>query len=254
MFTTLKNAWHIAELRKKICYTLLILILFRIGSAVPVPFLDSTALQAMVTGSGSLLGYIDILSGGAFSRATVFALSITPYITSSIVIQLLTVAIPALERLSKEGEDGRKKINKITRYVTVALALLQAFAYYTLLRNQSRAVLYRSGFAGIFSALVIIAAFTAGAMLVVYMGERIDEKGIGNGISLILFAGIVSRGPNAINTLWSYLKLAAEGETMYYFTVPLIVVLFLALIVVIIIMTNAERRIPVQYAKRVVGR
>ena len=254
MFTTLKNAWHIAELRKKICYTLLILILFRVGSAVPVPFLDSTALQAMVTGSGNLLGYIDILSGGAFSRATVFALSITPYITSSIVIQLLTVAIPALERLSKEGEDGRKKINKITRYVTVALALLQAFAYYTLLRNQSRAVLYRSGFAGIFSALVIIAAFTAGAMLVVYLGERIDENGVGNGISLILFAGIVSRAPNAINTLWSYLKLAAEGETMYYFTVPLIVVLFLALIVVIIIMTNAERRIPVQYAKRVVGR
>ena len=287
MFTTLKNAWHIAELRKKICYTLLILILFRVGSAVPVPFLDSTALQAMVTGSGNLLGYIDILSGGAFSRATVFALSITPYITSSIVIQLLTVAIPALERLSKEGEDGRKKINKITRYVTVALALLQAFAYYTLLRNQSRAVLYRSGFAGIFSALVIIAAFTAGAMLVVYLGERIDENGVGNGISIILFAGILARVPNMISGMidgvrtWSGVQAgsitleslisgyesagysadlakqqaeAVLGSAIAPWGIALLLVGVLALIVFIVFISDAERRIPVQYAKRQVGR
>ncbi len=234
----------------------MILVLFRLGTAVPVPFLDAQVLQQMLqnpANAGNLLGYLDILSGGAFARATIFALSITPYITSSIVIQLLTVAIPALERMAKEGEDGRRKINKITRYVTVALALLQAWAYYTLLRNQSGAVMYRSGFAGIFSAIVIIAAFMGGAMLIVYLGERIDEHGIGNGISMILFAGIVSRGPAAIQKLWIYLQMGSE-QPMYYFTVPLIVVLFLALIVVIIIMTNAERRIPVQYAKKVVGR
>ena len=256
MFQTLKNAWHIADLRKKILYTLMILVLFRLGTAVPVPFLDAQVLQQMLqnpANAGNLLGYLDILSGGAFARATIFALFITPYITSSIVIQLLTVAIPALERMAKEGEDGRRKINKITRYVTVALALLQAWAYYTLLRNQSGAVMYRSGFAGIFSAIVIIAAFMGGAMLIVYLGERIDEHGIGNGISMILFAGIVSRGPAAIQKLWIYLQMGSE-QPMYYFTVPLIVVLFLALIVVIIIMTNAERRIPVQYAKKVVGR
>ena len=256
MFQTLKNAWHIADMRKKILYTLMILVLFRLGTAVPVPFLDAQVLQQMLqnpANAGNLLGYLDILSGGAFARATIFALSITPYITSSIVIQLLTVAIPALERMAKEGEDGRRKINKITRYVTVALALLQAWAYYTLLRNQSGAVMYRSGFAGIFSAIVIIAAFMGGAMLIVYLGERIDEHGIGNGISMILFAGIVSRGPAAIQKLWIYLQMGSE-QPMYYFTVPLIVVLFLALIVVIIIMTNAERRIPVQYAKKVVGR
>ena len=256
MFQTLKTAWHIADLRKKILYTLMILVLFRLGTAVPVPFLDAQVLQQMLqnpANAGNLLGYLDILSGGAFARATIFALSITPYITSSIVIQLLTVAIPALERMAKEGEDGRRKINKITRYVTVALALLQAWAYYTLLRNQSGAVMYRSRFAGIFSAIVIIAAFMGGAMLIVYLGERIDEHGIGNGISMILFAGIVSRGPAAIQKLWIYLQMGSE-QPMYYFTVPLIVVLFLALIVVIIIMTNAERRIPVQYAKKVVGR
>ena len=254
MFTTLKNAWHIAELRQKILYTLMIIVLFRLGAAVPVPFLDSSALQNMVQGSGNLLGYLDILSGGSFSRATIFALSITPYITSSIVIQLLTVAIPALERMAKEGEDGRKKIQRITRYTTVGLALLQAYAYYTLLRNQSRAVLYTSGFSGVFSAIVIIATFMAGAMVIVYLGERIDEHGIGNGISLILFSGIVSRGPAALRTLWAYIDLANKGDVKYYLAVPVIVVLFIALIIAIIIMTNAERRIPVQYAKKVVGR
>lgn len=255
MFATLKNAWRIPDLRKKILYTLMILILFRLGAAVPVPFLDANALQNMVMGEGSLLGYFDILSGGAFANATIFALSITPYITSSIVIQLLTVAIPALERMAKEGEDGKKRIQKITRYTTVGLALLQAFAYYMLLAN-SRAVSYITGPESIFAAFVIVACFTAGAMIIVYLGERIDEKGIGNGISLILFAGIVSRGPAAIMTLWQYLSIAMDpnGNVAYFFTVPLVIVLFLALVVAIIIMTAAERRIPVQYAKKVVGR
>ena len=251
MFQTLRNAWHILDLRKKILYTLMIIVLFRLGAAVPVPFLDSSALQSMIT-SGSLLGYLDILSGGSFANATIFALSITPYITSSIVIQLLTVAIPALERMAKEGEDGRKKIQKITRYTTVALALLQAWAYYRLLRA-SGAVTYTSGFAGVFAQIVIIATFVAGASLIVWLGDRIDQKGIGNGISMILFAGIVSRGPSAVGTLWMYLRMGSQYP-LYYLYVPLIVVVFIILIAVIVVMTNAERRIPVQYAKRVVGR
>ena len=251
MFQTLRNAWHILDLRKKILYTLMIIVLFRLGAAVPVPFLDSSALQSMIT-SGSLLGYLDILSGGSFANATIFALSITPYITSSIVIQLLTVAIPALERMAKEGEDGRKKIQKITRYTTVALALLQAWAYYRLLRA-SGAVTYTSGFAGVFAHIVIIATFVAGASLNVWLGDRIDQKGIGNGISMILFAGIVSRGPTAVATLWMYLRMGSQYP-LYYLYVPLIVVVFIILIAVIVVMTNAERRIPVQYAKRVVGR
>ena len=256
MFTTLKNAWGIPDLRKKILFTLMIIVLFRLGAAVPVPFLDASVLKNMIADTGNLLGYLDILSGGAFANATIFALSITPYITSSIVIQLLTVAIPALERMAKEGEDGRKQLQKITRYTTVGLALLQAFAYYTMLRNQAGAIMYNSGFSGVFAALVIIGAFIGGAMLIVYMGERIDDHGIGNGISLILFSGIVSRGPYALQKLWAYFKLAFgdNPQSIYLLTVPLIVVLFMALIVAIIIMTNAERRIPVQYAKKVVGR
>ena len=253
MLETLKNAWKIVDLRKKILYTLMIIIVFRVGAAIPVPFMDPTALAEMISGGSNLLGYIDILTGGAFANATLFAMSISPYITSSIVIQLLAVAIPALERMAKEGEDGRKKMNKITRYTTIALALIQATAYYIMFRNMY-AVQYRDGFSGVLSALVIILTFTAGAVLIVWLGERIDKKGLGNGISIILFAGIVSRGPAAVGRLWSYLQLAGQGEVQYYFLVPLVVVIFVLLIAFIILMTSAERRIPVQYAKRVVGR
>ncbi len=253
MFSTLRNAWRVADIRKKLLYTLMILVIFRIGSAIPVPFLDPSALKEMVSSQGNLLGYIDILTGGAFANATIFAMSITPYITSSIVIQLLTIAIPALERLAKEGEEGRKQINKITRYTAGGLALVQAIAYFIMLRNLG-ALTYNSGFAFWFSAVVIVTVFTAGACLIVWLGERIDEKGIGNGISMILFAGILSRGPSAVMKLWSYIQMANQGETQYYFLVPLVVVLFLVIIAFIVLMTNAERRIPVQYAKRVVGR
>ncbi|MEG0752244.1 MAG: preprotein translocase subunit SecY [Angelakisella sp.] len=251
MLQTLRNAWKIEDLRKKLIYTMFILFIVRLGSAIPVPFLDPTALQAMLNSGGNLLGYLDVLTGGALGNATLLALSISPYITSSIVIQLLTVAIPALERLAKSGEDGQKKIKKITRYTTVALAVLQAFAFYTMFRNLYGAVKYTEGFAGILAAVTIVSAFTAGAMLVVWLGERIDAKGIGNGISLILFVGIVSRGPGAIY------RLIAENiprGPQYYILVPLVGVLFIALIGFIVVMNNAERRIPVQYAKKVVGR
>ena len=253
MLETIKNAWKVEDLRKKILFTLMIILIYRIGSAIPVPFLDSSVLGEFFQ-SGSFLGYLDILSGGAFKDATIFALSISPYITSSIVIQLLTVAIPALEALSKEGADGRKTLNKITRYTTVGLALLQSVAYYLMNRNYG-AVKYVDGFSGVFSALCIIFSFSAGALMIVWLGEQVDKQGIGSGISMILFAGIISRAPASLNMLLQYWELASKGgQTQYYVLVPLVVVLFGLVIAGIVVMTNAERRIPVQYAKRVVGR
>ena len=242
-----------ADLRAKLLYTGMILLLFRIGAAIPVPFLKPDILKTYISGDNNWLGYIDLLSGGAFSNSTLFALGISPYITASIVIQLLAVAIPALEQLAKEGEEGRKILNKYTRYCTVALGLLQSVAYSFLMRNYG-ALTYPEGPAMYFSAVVIITSFLAGSMLVMWMGEQIDNKGIGNGISMILFAGIVSRASSMVNTVITELYLAINGIMKYWFIVPFTLVLFLAAIVFIVIMTNAERRIPVQYAQRVVGR
>lgn len=256
MFKTIQNAWRIPDLRKKILFTLLVIIVFRIGSVIPVPFLDMSALQNLMGGldqSGSILAYLNTLSGGAFSNATLFAMSVTPYINASIIIQLLTVAIPALERLAKEGEEGRKKIGTITRYVTVGLGLLQGGAYWYYL-FASNVVTYKSGFECAFSAAVIILAFTAGTALMMWLGEQINQYGIGNGISILLFAGIVARMPVTISQLGQYWDLGSNGQMQFYFLVPLFVVLFLVVIWVIVFMNDSERRIPVQYAKRVVGR
>ena len=242
-----------ADLRKKLLYTGMILLLFRIGAAIPVPFLEPETLKTYITEGGNWLGYIDLLSGGAFGNSTLFALGISPYITASIVIQLLAVAIPSLEQLAKEGEEGRKVLNRYTRYATVILGGVQSVAYYFLLRN-SNALLYTEGASGIFSAVVIVISFLAGAMLVMWMGEQIDNKGIGNGISMILFAGIVSRAFSLVSTMATEIYLAINGIMKYWFIVPFTIVLFLAAVVFIVIMTNAERRIPVQYAQRVVGR
>ncbi|HWP51126.1 MAG TPA: preprotein translocase subunit SecY [Clostridia bacterium] len=253
MLETLRNAWKIEDLRKKLLFTLFILMLTRVGSQIPVPFLDPTALGQMVSATGGIFGYLDVLTGGAFSRSTLFALSISPYITSSIVIQLLTVAIPYLENLAKEGEEGKRRLAKITRYTTLGLALLQAYAYMTLLNAQG-AIESFTGWQYYFARIIIVLCFTAGAMLVVFLGERIDAKGIGNGISMILFIGIVSRGGAVLNTMVEYIKYAIDGYTFYFFGVPLVCVMFLFVIAFIIVMTNAERRITVQYAKRIVGR
>ncbi|WP_367925961.1 preprotein translocase subunit SecY [uncultured Ruthenibacterium sp.] len=253
MFDTFRNAWKIADLRKKILYTIMVIVVFRLGCAIPVPFIRPEALQSWVGETGNLLGYIDMLTGGAFARCTLFALSVTPYINASIIIQLLTVAIPALEQLAKEGEEGRKKLTRITRYVGAGIAFALAIAYYFLLRGQG-ALLYTEGASAWFSAVVIVLTFTAGSLLIQWLGEQIDVKGIGNGISLLIFAGIISRWSSIFTSAKNYLDLAAEGETKYYFFLPLIVVLVLAVIVFIVILNAAERRIPVQYAKRVVGR
>lgn len=257
MFNTLKNAWKIPDLRKKLLFTLLIIIAFRFGSVVPVPFLDASALADIMAGANeTALGYVNMLTGGAFANATLFAMGITPYINSSIIIQLLTVAIPPLERMAKEGEEGRKKIAAITRYVTVALGLIQGTAYYFFLKN-SGVTLYNEGFSAVFSALIIVLAFTAGTALIMWMGEQINQKGIGNGISILLFAGIVARMPHTIRLLTQYISAAIADPSnygQYYAFVPLFVILFLAVIWVIAFMNDSERRIPVQYAKRVVGR
>ncbi len=259
MFNTLRNAWKIPDLRKKLLFTILIIVAFRFGSVVPVPFLNASALNELmqsVNESGTALGYINMLTGGAFSYATLFALGITPYINSSIIVQLLTVAIPALEKLAKEGEEGRKKIAAITRYVTVGLGLIQGTAYYFYLKNSGITV-YSTGFSAVFTGIVIILTFTAGSALIMWMGEQINQYGVGNGISIILFAGIVSRLPSTCSQLWTYFKAALDDPSNYgkYFVfAPLFIVLFLAVIWIIVFMNDAERRIPIQYAKKVVGR
>lgn len=278
MIQTIRKAWGIPELRKKIIFTLLILLIFRIGNAITVPYINTAALKAQLDAMGTTyFGLLNAMSGGAFAMATVFALSIQPYINSSIIIQLLTVAIPALERLAKDGgEEGRKKIQSITRYATIAIAILQAVGYYFMMKRYS---LLESGADGIWPALVIIVTLIAGSSFVMWMGEQVTEFGIGNGISIILFAGIISRVPTMISGMidgvrtWSAVQngtitldsLTAAGYTstaaqqvldsaIAPWAVVLLIVGMLALIVFIVFINDAERRIPVQYAKRQVGR
>ena len=256
MLKTISNAFKVPDLRKKLLFTLLMIIVFRIGSVIPVPFLDMAALSSAMgdlTNNGSMFAYLNTLSGGAFANATLFAMGVTPYINSSIIIQLLSVAIPALERMAKEGEEGRKKLATITRYVTVGLGLIQGLAYFFFLK-QSNVLSYNSGFELIFSSVVIVLVFTAGTALMMWIGEQINQYGIGNGISILLFAGIVARFPVIITELANYWNIALQGNTIYFVLVPLFVVIFLGVMWVITFMQDAERRIPIQYAKRVVGR
>lgn len=254
MFQTLKNAWSVPEIRKKFIYTLIMIIIFRLGSAVTVPFLDLASIQSWMDTNatdGNFLEYLNILTGGALSKATLFSLSITPYINSSIIIQLLTYALPPLERLQEEGEEGRKVINKIMAYVALGLAIFMSVAYYLTMKNQMGAVKYTTGAYGWYAAIVIIACFTAGASFVVWMGNRISEKGIGNGVSMILFAGILARFPTDVGTLISLVKMQASK---YFWVALAVLVVFVLMIGFIVFMNEAERRIPIQYAKRVVGR
>ncbi|MBQ9521629.1 MAG: preprotein translocase subunit SecY [Oscillospiraceae bacterium] len=278
MIQTIQRAWAVPELRRKIVFTMLILLIFRIGNAITVPYIDTAILKQQLDAMGTTyFGLLNAMSGGAFQMATVFALSIQPYINSSIIIQLLTVAIPALERLSKEGgEEGRKKIQSITRYTTIGIAVLQAVGYYFMMKRYG---ILQEGGTGIWPALVIIVTLIAGSSFVMWMGEQVNEFGIGNGISMILFAGILSRVPSMITGLvegvqtWSNLQsgdmtletLQSAGYTeesaqrlidsaIAPWGAVLLVLGMLALIVFIVFINDAERRIPVQYAKRQVGR
>ena len=253
MLETIKNAWKIVEIRKKILFTLFILLIFRIGSVLPVPFVDSGAIVTSMQGTGKeFFSYLSILTGGGLEYGAIFAMSVTPYINASIILQLLTVAIPYLERLSKEGEEGRKKIAQITRYAAVVLGLIQGVAYFFYLMNSGLLMssIVTPGHKW-FAGFVIVTAFTAGSALVMWLGEQIDVKGIGNGISMILFAGILSRGPQAFATLWAK---ATDKNDPQIIPVIAIILVFLLVIAFIVWMTRAERRVPVQYAKRVVGR
>mgnify|MGYP004457471005 CR=1 FL=1 len=248
MIQTIRKAWAIPELRKKIIFTALILLIFRIGNAIPVPYVDTDLLKDYIDQlSTTVLGLYNVMSGGAFAEATVFALGVQPYINSSIIIQLLTIAIPALERMARDGgEEGKKKIQSITRYATVAIAILQGWGYYMLMKNYN----ILGDHTGVWPALVIIASFIAGSSFVMWMGEQITEFGIGNGISIILFAGILSRVPSMVSSMIS----GIQAGTLAWWAAVLVVVGMLALIVLITWVNGAERRIPVQYAKRQVGR
>ncbi len=282
MIQTIRNAWAVPELRRKILFTIFALLIFRLGSAIPVPYIDTEALQSYLDmQSGTILGLMNAMSGTAFSMATIFALSVQPYINSSIIIQLLTVAIPALERLAKEGgEEGRKKIASITRYTTVAIGLLQGFGYYSLVNSYG--MVNGGGLNSIWVGIVIVLSFTAGSAFLMWLGEQITEFGIGNGISVLLFAGIVSRFPHMVSdtitgvSMWNSVRSGTitadvlveqgaystvEDAQRYLDTVVLppwmiavILIGLLALVVLIVFISNSERRLPVQYAKRVVGR
>ncbi len=251
MFETFRNAWKNEDLRKRILFTIFIIVIYRIGSVfVPVPFLDGEILRLMLEqNGGSILSYMDILSGGSLANATVFALSITPIINAQIIMQLLTYALPPLERISKEGETGRKRIQKITDFVAIGIALLQGFGYYVIMRNYG-AVQYVGGGEGAFAMVVIIACFVAGSSIVVWLGNQINEFGLGNGISLILFAGIIARGPSELLKLITLVKTDMQNV----FLVLGIIVVFVLMIAFVVFMNSSERRIPIQYAKRVVGR
>lgn len=260
MFETLKNAWKVQDIRKKLIYTIIILAIFRIGSQIPVPFVDSAKLAECFGDDVSIVGYLNLLSGSALSNGTLFALSISPYITASIVIQLLTVAFPKLKEM-QETPDGQQKMQNITRYLTVGLAIILAFGYFRMLKSVQTGTnqyvnVFNYDVADWFAAVVVVAALTAGACIVMWMGERIDEKGIGNGISMILFVNILSSTPRILGNVIGFIKDAfADGGSIWYLIWTLLAVaLMVAIIWFVIYVTEAERRLPVQYAKRQVGR
>ena len=255
MIKTSINAFQLKDIRRKLLFTAFIILIFRIGSVIPVPFVN--IVDGIDVGKGNtIMTYLSLMTGSAFTYGTIFAMSITPYINSSIIMQLLAVAIPALENLQKEGEEGRKKITAITRFLTVALGLLQSLAYFFYLRAQgylatdANGMAY-TGFDAVFQAVVIIAVLTAGTAVIMWLGEQISIQGIGNGISIILFAGIASRFPTIIKQLFQYIS---TGRTVYKVLVPVVCVVFVLMIAYIVLLDNAERRLPIQYAKRVVGR
>ncbi len=251
MLQTMVNAWRIPDLKKKITFTLLAILIYRLGTAIPAPMIDSAAFSALVDRFGQLGQFLDIISGGAFKSVSVLALGISPYINASIIMQLLTFAIPALERLSKEGEVGQKKIQKITRVVTLVLSLVMATSYALMTRGTTT-----PGFPEWFSLLIVILSFAAGASFVVWLGEQIDARGVGNGISLIIFIGIASRLPQGVKTLFLYFQSLTVTKNIFLAIglVLLTAFVFLAIITVVVFVQSAERRIPVQYTKRVVGR
>ena len=253
MLETIRNAWKIPDLRRRILFTILMLIIFRFGAHIPVPYLSADAMQAFLGNGTDLFSLFDTFTGGAFSNATVMAMGVSPYINASIIIQLLTVAIPSLERLAKEGPDGRKKLNKITRYLGIALAFVQGAGLYVTLLNMRTQGLEAISNPGVLTFFIIVLTFTAGTAFIIWLGERITEKGLGNGVSLIIFAGICSRIPNGIMTIYNQFLTPSITAKGLVITLLIVAVVFAA-IVFVVYFSEAERRISVHYAKRVVGR
>ncbi len=252
MFKTFRNAWQIPELRKRLSFTLLIIVIYRLGCVIPVPFINATALTEMFTTNGDMLVFLNTMSGGALASCSLFALGVIPYINASIIVQLLCVAIPYLERLAREP-DGQQKLRQITRFAGAGVAFIMSIGYYFVVRNMG-ALKYTSGFEGFFVGVIVVLSFLAGAQLITWCGEQIDDKGIGNGISMLIFASIVSGWSDLYSTVTGLWTMAAAGQTQYYIYMPLILILTFVVVVFVVILTNAERRISVQYAKRVVGR
>ncbi|MDR0984099.1 MAG: preprotein translocase subunit SecY [Ruminococcus sp.] len=253
MFRVFKTAWQTPELRKKILFTLMLMVIFRIGSAITVPFLDIDAVRSWVDSNatdGNFLEYMNVITGGALSNATLLSLSITPYINASIIMQLLTYALPPLEALQKEGETGRQTLNRITMVVSMVLSAFMSYAYYLTLRNKMGAVEYTTGFAGWFTGAVIVLCFMAGAATVVWFGNRVTEKGVGNGVSIMLFTGIVARYPVEVGVLWDKF---VNDKAHFLWLMPAVALIFISMVGLVVLFNQAERRIPIQYAKRVVG-
>ena len=253
MFKTIKNAWKTPELRKKIIYTIVLIVIFRLGCYISVPGVDALALDEAMSNSSGIAGLINLISGGAFARFSIFAMSITPYINASIIIQLLGFVIPALEKLTKEGgEEGRQKINRYTKILTLVLALIEGLGlYFSYSTNQSVQIFINPGF---LTAAMVITGFVAGTSLLMWLGEQITNKGVGNGISMIIFVGIISRMPSAVVTIWNLMITQNGFSTTGFLTALAIIIGAVILIVAVVYMQLAERRIPVQYSKRVVGR
>lgn len=251
MLQTIKNAWKIDDVRRKVVFTVIAILVYRIGIAVPVPGISTTAFTAMIARMGQLGQFMDIISGGAFSTVSIMSLGIQPYINASIIMQLLTAAIPALERLSKEGEEGQQKIQKITRYVTVGISLAMSFAFWSATKDASY-----QGIPAVLNAFVVILSFTAGSAFIMWIGEQINERGIGNGISIIIFTGIVSRLPSYLPMMYQYFRgwQITSNTLVSLIGVIFVVVVFVAVITLVVFVSSAERRIPVNYAKRVIGR
>ena len=251
MFDTLRNAFRIKDLRQKLFFTLFALLIYRLGTQVPVPGIDAIAFSNLVNRFGQLGSFMDIISGGAFKQVSIFALGIQPYINSSIIIQLLTVAIPYLKNLSEEGEEGRKKLQQITRYVTVGLALLMSFFYWYGTRSAASTALPNW-----INAIMVMLSFTAGSAFVMWLGEQINDRGIGNGISILIGIGIISRLPSMIVQLYyTFLNwTASRNVVLAVLGVVFVIAVFLFIIALVVFISSSERRIPVQYAKKVVGR
>lgn len=253
MLETLRNAFKIKDIRQRIIFTFLMLIVIRIGSQLPIPGVNSEVFaQWFASQTAEGMGFFDAITGGSFYNMSIFALNITPYITSSIIMQLLTIAIPKLEEMQRDGEEGRKKIAEITRYLTVVLALVEAIAM-TIGFKRGGYLEHSEGFNGALDVAVVILTLTAGSAVLMWIGERITENGVGNGISIVLVINIVSRIPNDIATLAEQF-IVGKKVPMAILATVIIIAIIVGMVLFVVLLQGGERRIPVQYSKKIQGR